>query len=265
MRVFLSADIEGTCGIADRLETHPEESVYAPFAKRMTQEVRAACEGALAAGASEILVRDAHGPARNLDHSQLPRQVRLLRGWTGDPLHMMSGLDREKFDAVLFTGYHAWAGSGGSPIAHTMNDKDEWITINGVQTSEFLINSYTAGYYGVPVAFLSGDAALCAFARSLLPGITTVAVHEGRGGGVTAMHPEAAAEAIRAGTEAAVRRAAHCAVPMPASFDVAVRYRRQQDAYERQFYPGARLEDEKNVRFAAEDWFEVLRFLHFVL
>ena len=75
MKVFLSADIEGTCGIVDRAETdRGSVADYTPLARQMTLEVKAACEGALAAGASEILIKDAHGTARNLDHGQLPRR-----------------------------------------------------------------------------------------------------------------------------------------------------------------------------------------------
>ena len=266
MKVFLSADIEGTCGIVDRAETdRGSVADYTPLARQMALEVKAACEGALAAGASEILIKDAHGTARNLDHGQLPRRTRLMRGWTGDPLSMMSGLDRENFGAVFFTGYHAWAACGGNPLSHTMNGRNEYITINGERASEFLINSYTAGYYGVPVAFLSGDSALCGYAKSLIPGITAVAVNEGRGGAVTAVHPEEAVEAIRAGAETALQRAADCMVPMPDHFEAVIRFRRHEDAYAGHFYPGASLGDEKNVCFASEDWFEILRFFHFVL
>ena len=107
MRVYLSADIEGTCGIADWAETERATmDDYRPFAAQMTAEVAAACEGAVAAGAEEIVVKDAHDSARNLDGSRLPRQARLFRGWTGDPLSMMAGLDVGQFGAVLFTGYH---------------------------------------------------------------------------------------------------------------------------------------------------------------
>ena len=106
MQVYLSADIEGTCGIADWSETErsaPQD--YRPFQKQMTREVRAACQGALAAGAEGILLKDAHDSARNLELAQLPPQTRILRGWTGDPLSMMAGLDGGDFGAVLFTGY----------------------------------------------------------------------------------------------------------------------------------------------------------------
>ena len=189
----------------------------------------------------------------------------MMRGWTGDPLSMMSGLDQGEYGAVLFTGYHAWAASGGNPLSHTMNGRNEYVTLNGVRMSEFLMNAYTAGYCGVPVPFLSGDAALCNFARNLIPGIVTVAVNEGRGGGVLAMHPQAAVEAIRAGAQEAVARADACRVPMPAYFATTVRYREHKDAYRRSFYPGAALEDDKTIFFGTDNWYEMLRFYHFVL
>ena len=76
-------------------------------------------------------------------------------------------------------------------------------------------------------------------------------------------------QAIRAGAEEAVRRlragGAGMSVPLPRRFAATVRYKEHKDAYRRSFYPGARLEDSKTISFAAEDWYEVLRFCHFVL
>lgn len=75
MNVFISADIEGTCGITDWSETERSTPYdYNYFRKQMTMEVRAACEGAVAGGADEIFVRDAHDSARNIDPSQLPER-----------------------------------------------------------------------------------------------------------------------------------------------------------------------------------------------
>ena len=266
MKVYLSADIEGTCGIAAWCETERSAPYdYGYFKKQMSAEVRAACEGALAGGADELFVRDAHDSARNLDPMQLPQQVRIMRGWTGDPLSMMSGLDEGGFGAVLFTGYHAWASCPGSPLSHTMTTKAEWVTLNGVPMSEFLMNAYTAGYYGVPVPFLSGDKALCDFAQEIIPNITTVAVNEGLGGAVVSMHPEAAIRAIKEGARRAVKGAKGCPVLLPERFETVVRFSQHPVAYSKSFYPGAFLEGGKNVCFVHEDWYEMLRFYHFVL
>ena len=270
MNVFISADIEGTCGIVSWDETErstPRD--YGPFQKQMTREVVAACEGAMAAGAEGVFVKDAHDSARNIDPAALPECARIMRGWTGDPLSMMSGVDQGEYAAAFLPGYHAWATSAGNPLSHTMNLGNEYVTLNGARMSEFMMNAYTAIYYGVPVAFLTGDKALCDFAKELIPGIVTVAVNEGRGGAVVSMHPEVALREIRTGAQRALEQVKKdpqsCLPPLPQKFDMVVRFRDHKVAYSKSFYPGARLEDEKNVCFSSTDWYEILRFSHFVL
>lgn len=266
MKVYLSADMEGTCGIAVWPETErADQQDYTPLQKQMTREVAAACEGALAAGAEEVLVKDAHDSARNIDPAALPRKIRMHRGWSGDLLSMMTGLDREEYGAVFFTGYHAWASSPGNPLSHTMNLRNEYVLLNGTRMSEFMLNAYTAGYYNVPVVLLTGDKELCEFAREMIPAITTVPVNEGIGGGVYSMHPDEAVERIRAAAEEAVKHADECHVELPEYFETVVRFRDHNKAYSKSFYPGATLEDGKNVCFESHDWYEMLRFYHFVL
>lgn len=266
MKVFISSDIEGTAGIANFEECG--EGVKSPlfeyFKQRMTGEVAAACEGAQAAGATDILVRDAHDTARNILHTGLPRGVRLARGWTEAPLCMLGGA--EGFDAVMMTGYHAPSKSPANPLSHTMTTTLEQILINGELASEFLLGAYTAGYLGIPVIFLSGDAGICEIAKSLLPGITTVATGEGEGDSMTGLHPLDAEEAIRAKAKSALSGDfSGCAVALPERFEVRVTYRDHPKARRNSFYPGAKVLDSRTIAFEAEDYFEVLRFFHFVL
>ncbi len=266
MKVFLSADMEGTCGIVAWPETdRPKPMDYTPYQAQMTREVAAACRGALAAGAEEVLVKDAHDSARNIDPTMLPRGIKMNRAWSGDLLSMMSGLDKDHYDAVFFTGYHAWAGCPGNPLSHTMNGRNNQVYLNGVLCSEFLINAYTAGYFGVPVALVTGDAALCAFAKTLIPAITTVPVNVGLGGGVTSLHPAEAVERIEAAAKEAVANADQCKVPMPEHFRMEIDFVKHHVAYSKHFYPGATLKDDKVVCYESDDWYEMLRFCHFVL
>ena len=74
-----------------------------------------------------------------------------------------------------------------------------------------------------------------------------------------------AVKAIRDGVKKAVKGAHKCAVPMPEHFEAVIRFREHKRAYSKHFYPGATLEDEKNVLFSSDDWYEMLRFFHFVL
>ena len=73
MRVFLSVDIEGVAGISHWDEATKSHADYGRFQDRMMAEAIAACEGALAAGATSITVKDAHGTGRNLRADGLPR------------------------------------------------------------------------------------------------------------------------------------------------------------------------------------------------
>ena len=66
MKVFLSADIEGTAGITAFNEGDRTTPDWIEFRHLMTQEVIAACEGAHQAGAAEIVIKDAHHTGRNI-------------------------------------------------------------------------------------------------------------------------------------------------------------------------------------------------------
>ena len=56
MKVFISADIEGTTGITLWDETENGHSRYAYFQEQMSKEVAAACQGAIEAGCDMLLL-----------------------------------------------------------------------------------------------------------------------------------------------------------------------------------------------------------------
>ncbi|MCL1805925.1 MAG: M55 family metallopeptidase [Clostridiales bacterium] len=265
MKLLISSDIEGTCGIAAWEETDADKggSWYSYFREQMTKEVAAACEGAFSAGFTEVLVKDAHDSARNIIPSMLPEGVKLIRGWANDLWGMVEGL-LHGVDALAFTGYHASAFSEGSPLSHTMDTGVDMLLINGKPASEFTINCYAAGLFGIPVIFVSGDDAVCAQAKEMIPRLTAVPVLRGYGGSTISGHPAQAADAIRRGMQEAITgRWLSCIVPMPESFDVVVRYMRHPKAAYSAIYPGAERLDAKTIRFSAKDYTEVLRFFHF--
>ena len=119
MKIYISADIEGVTGITSWDEADLEHRANAEFRERMTAEVIAASEGALEAGASELLIKDSHATGRNLIAEDLPPEARLIRGWSGHPYGMVQGID-DSFAAAVFVGWHAAGGTGGNPLAHTL-------------------------------------------------------------------------------------------------------------------------------------------------
>lgn len=266
MKVYLSADIEGVCGITDWSEADREHAAYPEFQERMTAEVVSACEGALAAGATEILVKDAHASGRNILAEQLPREARLLRGWSGHPNCMVQEID-DSFDAALFIGWHSGGSQGGNPLAHTLSSrKIAAITINDEVASEFLIHAQAAALVSVPVAFVSGDDDLCAEVLAYHEGIGTVAVTRGTGAATVGLHPAEARARIQAGVRDALEGELPTLLrPLPKYFQTEVRYKDARDAYRSSFYPGAHLESPTSIVFESDDWFEVLRLLQFVV
>ncbi len=263
MKVYISADIEGVTGVTHWDETELTRAESSLFREQMTAEVAAACEGALEAGATEIWVKDAHDSARNINAAKLPKEAKLIRGWSGHPFQMMQELDNS-FQAACLIGYHSRAGMGTSPLAHTMTGMLTRVTINGQPSSESLISIYAAASVHVPVVFLSGDKGLCDEIRGFNPHIATVAVKEGIGNSTVSLHPEVAIAKIKEGTAKALKGdLSLCQVPLPGHFTMEIQYRRAFDAYRNGFYPGAVQKDDTTVAFENDSYYEVLRFFLF--
>jgi len=267
-KLYVSADIEGSCGIADWKETELAEAQSAYFRAEMTREAAAVCEAAAEAGVGDILLKDAHDSGRNIDPSALPESVRIMRAWTRDPYSMMAGIDGS-FGGAMFTGYHAAAGSDGNPLSHTMCTNNTEVRINGRRASEFLINAYIAASFGVPPLLVSGDRALCEDAKEICPNIEAVPVSEGLGNASTSINPALACRRIK---EAAARAVAAAsadprpfALALPRRFEVEIDFRQHYLAYHGSFYPGASRKGTYGVAFASASWMEALTFLYFVL
>ncbi|UCC80692.1 MAG: M55 family metallopeptidase [Candidatus Zixiibacteriota bacterium] len=264
MKIFISADIEGTTGITVWTECEKGKPDYEEFQKQMTAEVVAACEGAMEGGAREIIIKDAHDTARNIIVSKLPENVKLIREWSGHPFQMVQGLD-ESFDAAIFTGYHSRAGSDTNPLAHTFTDSVMYIKVNGRFASEFLINSYSAAYVGVPVVMVTGDKGICEEAKGVNPGILTVPVSEGEGTSNISIHPNLAVKKIKETAKKAVSGdLSKCKIELPGKSEVEILYKDNRLAYKTSFYPGARLEGTHTIKFESNDYFDVLRLLSFM-
>jgi D-amino peptidase len=264
MKVFVSADIEGTAGIAhwDEAErTHPD---WTEFRALMTAEVVAACEGARAAGATEVVVKDAHDSGRNLILDRLPDYVRIVRGWSGHPDSMMFGLDAG-FAAAVYTGYHSKAGAEANPLAHTSNLRISRLILNGEVASEFTVNALCAAGYGVPSVFLSGDAGICAEARAMVPGLATVETLDGKGRASTSISPAWSRRLIREGVAAALSGDFAQALPERTErYEVVIEFNNPTDAYRAGWYPGAWAHGPRAVAFASADFAEILRALLFL-
>src|SRR5881628_2880210 len=181
MRTYISIDMEGIAGVVHESQTDPTNPAaaaeYGRFRRLMTSEANAAVEGAVAAGATRVVVNDSHWFMRNLVAEELHQAAELLSG-DPKPHSMVEGI-AGGFDAALFIGYHARAGTRHAILDHTYADRIHEVRLNGKPVGELGINAAFAGIHGVPVALVSGDAALAAEAKDLLgEGVETVIVKE---------------------------------------------------------------------------------------
>lgn len=181
MKAYLSVDLEGVNGIIHSSQTQPGEPGYTRALELLHEETNAVLKGLLAGGVEDIIVNDSHWDMRNLfiekilDHPA----VRIRSGWQ-KPFSMVSGLDKgeSRPDFAVFVGYHARAGAHGV-LSHTYRAQIFFeVKLNGIPVGETGLNAALAGYFGVPLALVTGDDAVAEEAQTLVPGIHTAVVKE---------------------------------------------------------------------------------------
>jgi D-amino peptidase len=254
LKVFISVDMEGLAGVVAGADVSPSGPDYPHFRAIMAGETNAAIEGAFRAGATEVLVRDSHGDKRNLLPADVDPRARLLRGASSGPKNMMEGID-STFDAVVFIGYHAKAGTPSAILEHTSTGNVVDFAINGVSLPEGGYNALTAGLYGVPVVFVAGDRAVVDQVRALLGPIEAVAVKQEIGGdAILGMSPKRAQDEIRRGVEQAIRtRSRARAYKLAAPYTMVLKVKQ-----ERPLHPGAQKVRDGEFTFSSSDLLAVL-------
>ena len=150
-----------------------------------------------------------------------------------------------------------------------MNLQNASVKINGIQTSELVINAFVCALYDVPLLMVGGDVGVCEQAKRLNPNIHTVPVQYGRGNGTVSIHPAEAVRRYRETAEKAVREGIanpdRFKIEMPNKFDVEVEFVKHMKARRASFYPGVRQTGPRSVLFSSDAYYDVLRFLMFCL
>ncbi len=263
-KIYFSVDMEGITGVIDWGETEANNSEYQYFRKIMTDEVNSAIEGALEKGATEIVVRDAHGNARNIIPDKLHEKAKLLRAWANSPWIMMEGID-DSFAAAIFIGYHARAMTARGTLSHTMRGDILELKVNGMPLPELGWNALTAGYVNVPVIFVSGDDLICRQAKELIPEIETVAVKQGFGEANLNLNPKVAQEKIRQGVMAAMEKIQEIEpYKLDRPFHMEISFKKTKLANKAAWYPGAVRKNDYTVSLTCEDFMDCMRFLFFM-
>ena len=258
MRVFISVDMEGIAGIVHAEQTRPHAPEYERSCRLMTAEANAAIEGALAAGAGQIIISDSHWDMRNIIADELHPAAELIQG-SPRPWSMMEGID-ERFDAVCFIGYHARAGTAAAVIDHTYTGSILNARLNDQLVGEIGLNAALAGYFGVPVALVTGDQQAVAEAQALLGAdLITVAVKQSVARfAARSVAPVVARERIReAMTQALSQRRQPWRVAAPVK--LSVDFMKTEQADMAALLPGAERTEARTVEFTHDDYLTVFR------
>ncbi len=256
MKVWISVDMEGIAGVNHAGPTQAGHARYPAMVDLMVAETNAAIEGALAGGATEVVVNDSHGSMFNLLPGALHPAARAIQGqkvWS-----MVAGAGPDAgVDVALFIGYHARAGHPTGVIAHTYTGRPVETRLDGRPTGEYGLNALILGAWGVPVGLVAGDDTLAEEVADWLPWAERIVVKEAVGNAAAAsLHPTAACDLIRSGAERATRRAAageleilRIAAPVVIEVDYAVGIHADYAA----LVPGSERVGDRGVRFSYDD------------
>jgi D-amino peptidase len=172
---------------------------------------------------------------------------------------MVEGIDGG-FDAAMFIGYHARAGTRNATIDHTYTSRVYEARLNGEPVGELALNAAMAGVHGVPVALVSGDQALATEARMLLgDGVETVVVKEAVGRfAARSLAPTVACDRIRAGAASALRRK-HKLLKIAPPIRLEVDFALTQMADMAELVPGSVRTGGRTVDYIGDDYGEVFR------
>lgn len=180
MKIFISADLEGTNGIVSPGDIIPGEAGYEAARVLMTEEVNAAIEGLYMGGATAVTVCDSHEIAQNIRIDLLDERASFISGATRAD-SMVHSID-DTYDGLVLLGHHAMFGTKQAVLDHSY---DQYLIrelkINGKAYGEVGVNALLASERGVPFIMASGDDALEREAKEFYNDVEVAAVKKAEG------------------------------------------------------------------------------------
>jgi D-amino peptidase len=261
MKLYISADMEGTAAVASWTQCDPKNTTEYPYYRRlMSLEVRAAIDGAREAGVKDVLVNDSHSAMRNVLWDELPDDVRMIYG-NRKPLSMSEGIEAG-YGAAFFTGYHAAIGEADGTLDHTYTPDTLYnVRVNGIRCSEATLNAAVLGMFDVPVALISGDRTTVDGALAQMPWLEGVVTKESIGRfAVNSLSPAEARKRIRAGARRAIERLGEMRLfRFEAPIALELDFAGTQNADFAELIPGFERIGGRSVRFVHDDYAVVFK------
>ena len=253
-KVFISVDLEGMEGVVSKLQTLRSNPDFGLARKRLTLDVNAAVEGALLAGAEEIVVCDGHADMENILLDDLHPEVKLISGAMRSSLQMQ-GIEGG-YDALVVFGHAGGGLTIGGVMDHTYNSMRVYnIRMNGVTVNtEAVMNGMIAGYYGVPLAVVIGDEAMVNEVKEFAPRVEGVIVKSGFSRfSALSLSPLKAREAIREGVKKGLARAKHIEpLTLAEPIEMEIDFRDAHTADAAELVPGVKRLTPRTVSFTGD-------------
>jgi D-amino peptidase len=250
--IFVITDAEGVAGICRQDQTEPKDP---ELRQLLTGEINAAVEGFLAGGADEVVVWDGHDGSQTLSALTIHPQAKLLMGGLGVTMNLERG-----YAAVAFLGQHSLAGVKAGIMAHSYSSLGiQNMLMNGKPAGEIATRAALAGWYNVPVIFLSGDQTAAKELLELAPEAEVAVVKEGLARYTCiSMSAPAARELIREKARRAIEklgkiRPYRVEGPVSIEYEYTTRNSLPMDAHLR---PGAEVVNDRTIRYRGKDFFE---------
>jgi len=261
MKVVVSVDMEGASGIGSAKERSGQGLLWEEGRRYLTHDCNAVIEGALEAGATEIVLHDSHGfDYGNILYAELHPKAELVRGL---PIFFFEQL-RPGYDACFIVAAHAGPHRVNGFASHLYSAQlFQEVRINGVPVGEGEVTAAMAGSYGIPTTLVTGDDVVCADMAVAIPGLETAVVKTSLNRFAARCLPLAKTRVI---LKDAARRALSnlerrkpFAYPGPLDLEVVC-----SAGYQAQVYAAmakAEWDSYKTVSYEAEDIWDVYRFL----
>ncbi len=250
--VFIITDAEGVAGICRQEQVEPTES---ELRQLLTGEINAAVDGFLEGGVDEVIVWDGHDGSRTLSAATIHPQAKLLIGGLGAGMSFERG-----YSAIAFLGQHSMAGVRTGIMAHSYSSLGiQDMRMNGKAVGEITTRAALAGWYNVPVVFLSGDRAAAEELQAIIPDAEIAVVKEGLGRYTClSLSAQASRDLIRekarkAATKIATIKPYRIEGPVTMEYEYTTRNSLPPGAENR---PGAQVVDDRIIRYSGKDFWE---------
>jgi len=250
--VFVITDVEGVAGVCRQDQTDPKD---AEMRQLLTGEVNAAVEGFIAGGADEVIVWDGHDGSQSLSALSIHPRAKLLMGGLGATMTLERG-----YAGVAFLGQHSMANVRAGIMAHSYSSLGiQNMLMNGKPVGEIGTRAALAGWYRIPVIFLSGDITAVEELKAIVPQAELVAVKEGLARYTCITMPaEQARQAIREGAARAMKKLAQIPpyrIEGPVTFEIE-HTTRNSLPIDAGLAPATEVVDDRTIRYRGKDFLE---------